>query len=59
MKRWAQVVSMELYVNQGAPVASSYGFDMAQDEGIALSANREIPIRFLEVHELKSIWEAK
>lgn len=47
------------YVNQGAAVASSYEFDMAQDEELALSANREIPVRFLEIHELKSIWEAK
>jgi sucrose-6-phosphate hydrolase SacC (GH32 family) len=55
----ADRVSLELYVNGGAAVASSYEFDMAQDEGLTLSANREIPIKFLEVHELKSIWEAK
>ena len=55
----ADRVSLELYVNGGAAVASSYEFNMARDKDLVLSANREIPIENLEVHELKSIWEEK
>ncbi len=52
----ADRASLELFVNEGAIVASSYEFDIPQDYTLSISANKEIPVNSLVVNELSSIW---
>ena len=55
----ADRASLELYVNGGAAVASGYEFDIPEDYSLSVSANREMTIDVLQVHELKSIWKPR
>jgi len=50
--------SIELFINEGATVSTSYSVPVADDRSISISADGDIRINSLIINELKSSWDS-
>jgi fructan beta-fructosidase len=50
--------SIELFINEGATVSTSYSVPVADDRSISISADGDMRINSLIINELKSSWDS-